>query len=148
MSFFSNLFKRVPGGTPIGNFIRGAAKGAVSLIPGVGPLLANVVGNGAMMISQEAYDKKNGGNPTLANKELSSQMGAQYGGAIGAGLNQVLEDAGKKPNENVGFIDSIKLGFAKNKMAGIASIVVVAGGAIFAVIKFISRNKNSRNRRR
>lgn len=48
MSFFKNLFKRKPGGTFFGNLLRGVANKATG----------GLLGNGAMMISQEDADKR------------------------------------------------------------------------------------------
>lgn len=49
MSFISNLFKKKPGGTAIGNLFRKAANTATG----------GILGNGANMITQQEYDKKN-----------------------------------------------------------------------------------------
>lgn len=50
MGFLKNAFKRKPGGTALGNTIRGVLKTAS----------AGLLGNGALMISEEEYAKKNG----------------------------------------------------------------------------------------
>lgn len=83
MAFLGGLFNRKPGGTFFGNLIRGVAKTAVGVVPGVGGALSNVIGNGAMMISQEDADKRD-----LSEADYQAKYGKKKDGTAIPVLNQ------------------------------------------------------------
>lgn len=61
------LFKRKPGGTLIGNLLRGVAKNATG----------GALGNGAMMISQEDADRRD-----LSDNDFSAKYGKTKTGVV------------------------------------------------------------------
>lgn len=74
MGFLKDIFKRKPGGTMVGNLIRGAAKTAVNtFVPGAGAL----IGNGAMMITQEQADLRD-----LSDHDYMAKYGVAKDGTV------------------------------------------------------------------
>lgn len=63
MGFLKNLFKRKPGGTMVGNLIRGAVKAV--------PVVGSLFGNGAMMITPVDADKRD-----LSDQDFEAKYGA------------------------------------------------------------------------
>lgn len=64
MGFLKDLFKRKPGGTLLGNTLRGVTRS----------LTGGLLGNGALMISQEEYDRKNGNSQSNPNLEALGNL--------------------------------------------------------------------------
>ncbi|MBO9731165.1 MAG: hypothetical protein J7623_21180 [Chitinophaga sp.] len=75
MSFLGNLFKRKPGGTFMGNLLRKTANTVAGAIPFVGGIASKIVGQGAMMISQEEADKRD-----LSDADYMTKYGQQKDG--------------------------------------------------------------------
>lgn len=67
MGFLSNVFKKKPGGTMLGNLVRGAANKATG----------GVLGNGAGIISQEDFDKT-----TLSDVEFYNRYAKTKNGVV------------------------------------------------------------------
>lgn len=82
MSFFSNLFKRKPGGTFVGNLIRGAVKSV--------PVVGGLLGNGAMMISQVDADKRDLSDADFEAKYNATKSNVASDGSISAYLRETL----------------------------------------------------------
>ncbi len=104
MSFLGNLFKRKPGGTVLGNILRKTANTVAGVIPFVGGVASKIVGQGAMMISQEDADKrdlsdadyvakygvlKDGRAPSVLNSAGQTLLATAGAGAI-AGANTAI----------------------------------------------------------
>lgn len=68
MGFLKNIFKRKPGGTFVGNLLRKTANTVAGAIPFVGGIASKIVGQGAMMISQEEADKRDLSDEDYYNK--------------------------------------------------------------------------------
>ncbi|MEZ2445928.1 hypothetical protein AB6805_29640 [Chitinophaga sp. RCC_12] len=75
MSFLGNLFKRKPGGTVLGNILRKTGSTVAGIIPFVGGVASKIVGQGAMMISQEDADKRD-----LSDADFMAKYGVQKDG--------------------------------------------------------------------
>lgn len=107
------LFKRKPGGTVLGNLVRGAVRTATG----------GILGNGALMISKEQYDAKNRGENVSNEREKQYLMES-----TGAALNGI----NNKDKVNT-IVDKIKQG-------GVKSIAYVVGGIIAIVgVIFLAR---------
>jgi len=101
MSFLKDLFKRKPGGTPLGNTVRGVLNKATGGILGNGLLMKKsddepmITDNlqqaaGAAMAAANQYaPNQGGGNPTGVEKGYIAQMFKQYGVFILGGLGAV-----------------------------------------------------------
>lgn len=79
MGFLSNIFKKKPGGTVVGNLIRGVVNKASS----------GVLGTGAGMISQKDYDKR-----VLTDVEFYSRYGETKNGVV---LPEYQQTAANQP---------------------------------------------------
>ncbi|PSL43412.1 hypothetical protein CLV51_108101 [Chitinophaga niastensis] len=75
MSFLGNLFKRKPGGTLLGNILRKTGSTVAGIIPFVGGVASKIVGQGAMMISQEDADKRD-----MSDSDYQAKYGVQKDG--------------------------------------------------------------------
>ncbi|WP_143306855.1 hypothetical protein [Chitinophaga vietnamensis] len=82
MSFLGNLFKRKPGGTFFGNLLRKTANTVAGAIPFVGGIASKIVGQGAMMISQEEADKRD-----LSDADYVAKYGQMKDGRPASVLN-------------------------------------------------------------
>lgn len=92
MSFLKGILNQVPGGTTIGNGIR-------NIFNQVSPLL----GNGANLITQEAYDMKNLSDDLFAKKYGYTKEGVKTGlppdSSIKTQEQRALELANKQANK-------------------------------------------------
>lgn len=114
------LFKRKPGGTVLGNLVRGAVKTATG----------GILGNGALMISKEQYEAKQRGEKTDNARETKYIQES-----IGAGLNGI--DTKDKANN---MLQTIKNG-------GMKSIAYIVGGVafIFGVVFLVKKMLSSKS---
>lgn len=88
MGFLSNIFKRKPGGTFVGNLLRKTANTVAGAIPFVGGIASKVVGQGAMMITQEQADKRD-----LSDEDYYNKYGQYKDGRV---KPPVFNDAGQQ----------------------------------------------------
>lgn len=82
MGGIKELFKKKPGGTFLGNALRGVVKAAAGAIPVVGGTVAQMVGNGVM--TQEEYDLKN-----LSDSDYQSKYGITKTGAKAPQVSEI-----------------------------------------------------------
>lgn len=137
MGLFKNIFKRKPGGTFVGNMIRGAVKNV--------PVVGGFLGNGQMMISEEdadkrdlsdadfeaKYGKKKDGRPISALPGFVQQVGAVLGSGL-PGLGNMEAGPVKYANTNVA--DNIQAGAQK----GISASVKRYGGYIVGGVAMLT----------
>ena len=142
MGLFGDIFKRKPGGTFVGNLLRGGAKAVANVfVPGGGAL----VGNGAMMITQEDADKRDLTDAQfiakygLTKAGLPPQNGAlkeTFGAALNGAINGVnnLNNAGLSPTGTItsGAVKSDLMNWGK-----IIGLVLLAIGGIFLIKKLL-----------
>ena len=89
MSFFGNIFKKKPGGTGLGNLIRGVVSKATG----------GALGTGKGIISQQDYDKK-----ILPDVEYYSRYGQTKNGVV---LPEYTSTAQIQPQVNTTTADPI-----------------------------------------
>jgi hypothetical protein len=75
------LFKRKPGGTLVGNLIRGAVKAI--------PVVGGYLGNGGMMISQQDADKRD-----MSDSEYRAKYGVEKDGRPVSVVPQIAQQVG------------------------------------------------------
>lgn len=131
MSFISKLFKRKPGGTVIGNLIRGVANTASG----------GVLGNGQMMITQQDADKRD-----LSDADYQAKYGQTKDGAIVPGAIPVVDQNTNTNNPgNTATPSTSKLkAFFKKPLVRLIVAITIVGGLVLLIVKLVRKNKRGR----
>jgi hypothetical protein len=131
MGFLSNLFKRKPGGTVIGNLFRGVASAASG----------GILGNGAMMISQQDADKRDLTDADYEKKYSQTKAGVpvQAQTVVDPNTGQVVTT----PATGVTFASKVK-DFFKQPMVRLLLALASGIGIVILIIKLVRKKGGKR----
>lgn len=128
MSFISNIFKKKPGGTTVGNLIRGVASKATS----------GALGNGAGIITQEFFDKTQLTDIEFYNKYAKTKNGVA--------LKEYKESSENQPQNapDTSILTSTKKGVVMAWLTKFWYVVVLAVTALSVLLYFAFKKKKTK----